>query len=172
MSRRVSLREFQEHLSRRLAGVAEGGSSATLLGIQSEKSSWLFDLSASGEIVSLPPLMSVPLTAPFFLGLANIRGKLHAVSDFSAFLGEDMTTRRGVSGNRLLLVGTRFGSNAALLVSRILGLRNPADFTVEAPTEGAEPWEVATYVDQEGKKWRRLDMAALLSDSRFMNVVA
>jgi hypothetical protein len=32
----------------------------------------------------------------------------------------------------LLLIGAKHGANAALLVSRMLGLKNPEDFTPEA----------------------------------------
>ncbi|MDR2637904.1 MAG: chemotaxis protein CheW [Zoogloeaceae bacterium] len=171
MSRRVSLREFQEHLSRRLAGAALGESSASLLGVQVGQSRWLLDLSASGEIVSLPPLTPVPLTMPFFLGLTNIRGNLHAVTDFPAFIGEEPTPFHA-PGIRLLLVGTRFGNNVALLISRLLGLKKPADFTNITRPADAPAWEAELLTDQDGNEWHRLDLPALLADPHFMNIVA
>lgn len=171
MSRRISLREFQEHLSRRLSGAAQGESAASLLGVQAGKSLWLLDLSGSGEIVSLPPLTQVPLTTTAFAGLANIRGNLYAVTDFPAFLGEGVTSLQA-PGVRLLLVGTRHGSNAALLVSRLLGLKNPADFEVAPAPEGVPAWFAATLTDKEGRNWQRLDLQALLADPQFMNIVA
>ncbi|MDR3159670.1 MAG: chemotaxis protein CheW [Zoogloeaceae bacterium] len=171
MSRRISLREFQEHLSSRLAGAAQGETTSSLLGAQVGKTLWLLDLSESGEIVPPPPLTGVPLTTPAFSGLANIRGNLYAVTDFPAFLGE-VPTPPQAPGSRLLLVGVRHGSNAALLVSRLLGLKNPADFSVEPAPPEAPAWNTATLIDKDGCKWRRLDLGALLSDPRFINIVA
>lgn len=171
MARRISLREFQEHLSRRLSGVAQGESAASLLGVQAGQSRWLLDLSESGEIVPLPTLTPVPLTKHAFSGLANIRGNLHAVTDFPAYIGEEPTPFHSPTA-RLLLVGAKHGNNVALLVSRLLGLKNPADFTVAPPADQAPSWNAATFLDQEGREWHRLDLKALLSDPQFMNIVA
>ncbi|MGL5631193.1 MAG: chemotaxis protein CheW [Azovibrio sp.] len=170
MARRISLREFQEYLSRRLSGVAQGEGASSLLGVDAGKSLWLLDLSDSGEIVPLLPLAPVPLTTRAFVGLANIRGNLHAVTDFPALLGEEPTLH--TPSARLLLVGTRHGSNAALLVPRLLGLRNVADFVIGPPPADAPAWNAATFTDQEGRQWHRLDLKALLSDPQFMNIVA
>jgi twitching motility protein PilI len=171
MSRRTSLREFQEHLSRRLASAAQGESAASLLGVQAGQTFWLLDLSESGEIVPLPSLTQVPLTTAAFAGLANIRGSLHAVTDFPAFLGETPTFPQA-PGARLLLVGAKYGSNVALLVTRLLGLKKPADFEVGPAPEQAPAWNAATLTDKEGRKWHRLDLQALLADPQFMNIVA
>ncbi|MDR1850154.1 MAG: chemotaxis protein CheW [Zoogloeaceae bacterium] len=171
MSRRVSLREFQEYLSHRLAGAVTGVNAASLLGVQAGKSRWLMDLSISGEVIStLPSLTPVPLTRPSFLGLANIRGNLHAVTDFPAFIGEEPISLHN-SGIRLLLVGTRFGNNVALLVSGLLGLKKPTDFKVKPPAT-EKPWNAGLFIDNDGGKWHRLDLAALLADPDFMNIVA
>jgi hypothetical protein len=64
----------------------------------------------------------VPLTKPWFAGIANIRGNLYSVVDLSAFIGKEATPQN--TSSRLLLIGTRHGSNAALLVTRMIGLRN------------------------------------------------
>ncbi|MDD3483604.1 chemotaxis protein CheW [Azovibrio restrictus] len=171
MARRISLREFQEHLSRRLSGVAQGESASSLLGVQAGQSFWLLDLSESGEIVPLPSLAPVPLTHKAFAGLANIRGNLHAVTDFPAFLGEEPTALHNPAA-RLLLVGAKHGNNVALLVTRLLGLKNPADFEAGTPPAQAPAWNAATLVDPDGREWHRLDLKALLSDPQFMNIVA
>jgi len=126
MAKKGSLREFQAHLATRLAG-ANNQSAAGLLGMQSGADCWLLNLSDSGEIVPLTPLTSVPLTKHWFVGIANIRGNLYSVADFSAFQGREATPQNASS--RLLLIGTRHGNNAALLVTRMLGLRNVDDLT-------------------------------------------
>jgi len=123
MAKRISLREFQVGLVERLTSAARGENSRALLGILAGRDYWLLNLSDAGEIVPLPPLAAVPLTKPWFLGIANIRGILYSVVDFSAFQGGEPTQLN--SDARLLLVGARHGINCALLVSRTLGLKNP-----------------------------------------------
>lgn len=169
MAKKISLREFQEHLAARLVG-ASGQSAAGLLGIQSGADYWLVNLSDSGEIVPLTPLTAVPLTKPWFAGIANIRGNLYSVADFSAFQGKDPTPQN--AGSRLLLVGTRHGTNAALLVTRMLGLRNIEALT-PAPAEADAPvWARESYTDNEGRRWKMLNVRELLADDAFMEIGA
>jgi twitching motility protein PilI len=39
-----------------------------------------------------------PLTQPWFLGLANIRGNLYSVVDLAGFLGRETVVPHGTSG--------------------------------------------------------------------------
>jgi twitching motility protein PilI len=171
MSKRTSLRQFQEYLTQRLSSQALGGSASSLLGFQTRQTRWLVQLSEAGEILPLPALTSVPLTLPSFAGLANIRGNLYAVTDFSAFLGEGPTSLVPQSV-RLILAGAKFGSNAALLVSRILGLKSPDAFTPGERAPDAPEWDTALLIDSEGTAWHRLDLNLLFSNSQFMNIAA
>ena len=167
MAKRGTLSEFQSHLANRLAGASERAA-AGLLGVLSGSEHWLLRLSDSGEVVPLPELTGVPLTRPWFLGIANIRGNLYSVADFSAFQGKETTPQN--AGSRLLLIGTRYGNNTALLVSRMLGLRNIDDLTPAPADEGAPMWADQAYTDREGQRWRLLDVERLLADDRFMDI--
>lgn len=169
MAKKISLREFQEHLASRLSGAAKGQGAAGLLGVQAGNALWLLNLSDTGEIVPLSAeLTPVPLTQPWFAGLANIRGSLYAVADFSAFLGGEPTPRN--SNARLLLIGTRHGSNAALLVTRSLGLKNIDTLTSRPADMAAPAWGQASFTDGEQRTWRKLEVRALLSDPNFMQI--
>jgi twitching motility protein PilI len=167
MARKSSLREFQTHLANRLAGI-EDQRAAGLLGFSSGGDPWLVELPDSGEVVPLPPLTDVPLTQPWFAGIANLRGNLHAVTDFSAFRHKAATPRNASS--RLLLIGTRHGNNAALLVTKILGLRNIDHLTRTDDAPEASPWASGTYTDREEQRWQMLDVTRLFADETFMNI--
>jgi len=169
MSKKGNLREFQAHLASRLAGASER-SAAGLLGVQAGNEYWLLNLSDSGEIVPLSTLTGVPMTKSWFVGIANIRGSLYAVSDFSAFQGKEATPRN--TSSRLLLVGTRHGNNAALLVTRMLGLRNLAALTPATADADAPAWARQAYTDNEGRRWKMLDVRELLADEHFMEIGA
>ena len=167
MAKKGSLRDFQAHLARRLAGASEQ-SAAGLLGIQSGADFWLLNLSDSGEIIPLTPLTTVPLTTNWCVGIANIRGNLYAVADFSAFQGKEATPQN--TSSRLLLIGTRHGNNAALLVTRMLGLRNVDDLTPISADPDSPPWASDVYTDNEGRRWKKLDVRQLLVDEDFMEI--
>ena len=148
MARKTSLRDFQEYLAVRLTTAAQGRGSSSWLGIEAGTEVWLVDLSDGGEIVQAPQLAPVPLTRPWFAGIANIRGNLHAVTDFSVFRGGPPTPQN--ANARLLLIGVKHGANAALLVSRMLGLKNPEDFTA-AETDASTPvWGAQSLVTRWG----------------------
>lgn len=170
MAKKTSLREFQQYLAGRLTGAARGQSASSLLGVRAGAEDWLLDLADSGEIIQLTKLTQVPLTRPSFAGIANIRGNLYAVTDFSVFRGGDPTPQN--TNARLLLVGTRHGSNAALLVSRMLGLKNAKDFEPAEPDAAAPDWAAQRYRDGSGKVWNKLSIRQLLADEHFMNVGA
>ncbi len=168
MRKKLSLREFQEYLAGRLTGAARGEVSSARLGVQSGSEQWLLDLTDAGEIIPLPTLTPVPLTKPWFAGMANIRGGLYSVVDFSAFRGGEATSRN--ANTRLVLIGTRFGVNSAILVNRMLGLK-PAENYAPLPDPGPLPaWIDEILVDQEDRRWQRLNVPNLLADPEFMQI--
>jgi twitching motility protein PilI len=168
MARRISLREFQAGLSERLTSARRGQAAQALLGIISGKDHCLLELSDSGEVLPLPPLTSVPLTKPWFAGVANVRGALYSVVDFSAFRGGDATPRN--SDARLLLIGARHGINSALLVNRTLGLKSFSQLREDAVAAGGAAWTGARYTDAGGQSWIRLHIKPLLEDPEFLNI--
>ncbi len=133
MATKVSLRQFQQDLAQRLSSAKTAPVSAARLGVQCGASYWLIALDDAGEILPVPEVLPVPLTKPWYLGVANIRGGLFSVVDFAAFAGGEPAVRG--SDSRLVLAGPRFGINAALLVTRMLGLRNARD--MHRASEGA-----------------------------------
>lgn len=167
MANRISLREFQKDLAERLSSARRGEATRASLGIQAGQEYWLLDLGDAGEILPTPDLTHVPLTQSWFDGIANIRGTLYAVVDFSAFQGGVPISRSGE--NRLLLVGGRFGMNSALRVTRALGLRNLDEMELQQETD-SRPWVGEQYVDKQGRIWRRLMLKNLLSQTQFLEI--
>lgn len=168
MARRVSLREFQENLARRLASAQRGEARRALLGVESGDDLWLLDLSDSGEVLPVPPLTPVPLTRPWFAGIANVRGTLYGVVDFSAFRG-GRPGRRGADA-RLLLVGARHGINSALLVDRTLGLKAIDELEVVEDAGERPAWAGTLCQDTHGRHWRALALRELFADPVFLDV--
>jgi twitching motility protein PilI len=179
MAKRISLREFQQNLSERLVSARRGEGAQALLGIESGAddlpggSHWLIDLADSGEVAPLPQLTPAPLTKPWFAGIANIRGVLYSVVDFSAWRGGAPTPRNAQS--RLLLVGARHGINSALLVRRALGLRPQLQMRAVASSTtvgaGETPsWLGGRFTDAQDIIWTQLRIPALLADPNYLDI--
>src|SRR5690606_14982982 len=170
MARKVSLRDCQQALVRRLNEAQASEAVSARLGIQVGDELWLIRLDEAGEVIPPPAIAPVPLTRGWFRGLTNIRGNLYTVVDLAAFQGGEATPQTG--DTRLLLVGERYGMNSALMVHRMLGIRHVQQFTLQQPSDDRRPWEAARYVDQEGKLWRELEMSALVYHNDFLQSAA
>jgi len=168
MAKRLSLKEFQESLASRLTAAASQTVAHARLSFQAGETHWLVSLDAAGEVLSVPKIEHVPLTQSWFVGVTNLRGVLYGVSDFSAFLGGPATVR--APENRLLLIGEPLGVNAALLVTRLTGLRNIEDFDAVEGGDADTQWAERTWRDGEGRQWHALDGARLLLHRDFLDV--
>lgn len=167
MARQISLREFQQGLAQRLREAQAEAEPTSRLGVQAGVGNWLLKLDDAGEMLPLPEISGVPLTKPWYLGLANIRGVLSSVVDFAAFAGGQPTAR--TPDCRLLLIAERFQSFSGLVISRMLGLKNVQN--MQPVQEAANrSWIAAAYRDDEGRLWHELDVGALVAHDDFLHV--
>ena len=169
MAERISLRDYQRALAVRLHE-AETRGTTFKLGLQVGGEDWLVDLSDAGEVIPVPAITPVPLTQPWFSGVTNIRGNLYSVVDFAAFLGRAAATVG--EQTRLLLIHENYRTGAALLVSRSLGLRNPALLQLRTPAGPRSRWARAEYGDAEGRTWKELDVPRLVQHPDFLGVAS
>jgi twitching motility protein PilI len=165
MAKRLTLREFQENLVRRLAE-SHSGDRRTLLAVDAGREHWLIDLTDIGEILPAPPVAPVPLTRAWFRGIGNVRGTLYGVIDFSVFHGGHAVAPAGLA--RLLLLHARHATNSALLFSRTSGLRSPDEFEPDQGAADERPWVSGKVRDMQDKAWLRLDVRALIAHRDFL----
>src|SRR5439155_17703305 len=109
----------------RLQSAQAGVRAPSKLGLRVGGEASLVDLMEAGEVIPVPPIAPVPLAQTWFRGVANVRGNLYSVTDFSAFVGAKPVPISQQA--RLLLVAERFRAGAALLVERAPGWRNAED---------------------------------------------
>ena len=168
---KLDLRTFQQELTTRLAAKTAAQVESSRLGVSCAGERWLIRLGDAGEVITMPTMVSVPLTRPWFLGVANIRGNLFSVVDFAAFLGQPLTPLSGMT--RLILFGARAGDiNAGIVVHRVLGLRNLAELAPTANAADAPEWHAQRWMDGDGNAWQEIDLARLAHDPAFLQVGA
>ncbi|CAN7205115.1 chemotaxis protein CheW [Massilia sp. LjRoot122] len=158
-ARRTRLREYQEQLLERMQA-AKGGGGAPIqqLGMQVGGTRYLLDLLEAGEIVPSVPLARVPLTLPWYLGLANVRGTLVGVIDLARYLGQEGAPPSPSA--RLVTFAPTLGFNCALLAERVFGLRQA----------GSMRREGEVLRDADDNLWTPLSLAALVREERFLQV--
>lgn len=162
MSKRLNLREFQQSLIDRLQVADLSESHVSTLGVQIAGQNWLVDMADIGEVLPLPPLVVVPFTKPWFRGVTNVRGNLYGVIDMASYGHSGAAS--GDANNRVLLVSDRHAFNAALLVDRVLGLRDAHNWQ-KSEVDGQ-----IEYHDESGVPWHKLDMQGLLEQAEFLQV--
>lgn len=158
MAKRTNLREFQQNLSDRMsAGEAEQRQISTL-GVLIAGQHWLIDMSEISEVLSPQTIAGVPMSKSWVRGVCNVRGSLYCVTDIAAYL--KLGVASGTPDNRMLLVAERYAFNAALLVDKVLGLRD------------ARTWQRSgtEQRDEQGQVWHRLDIANLLAQTDFLQI--
>jgi twitching motility protein PilI len=170
MANKEALRELQTRLAERLQAARTQQRATSWLAVECAGRGFLLPLGQAGEIFSLAPLVSVPHSNDWFLGVANLRGGLYGVVDLARFLGVGASASREQA--RLVVFNPMFELNCALLIDRLAGLRSAEQLSVDAGTARARPSFVGErYRDNGGRVWQELNLAALANDDAFMRIV-
>jgi len=172
MSNKEALRELQVRLASRLQAARERPREAGWLAVECAGAGLLLPLGQAGEIQSLRDVTPVPHAAPWLVGVANVRGQLNAVMDLAAFLG--LRERgAGARSGQLVVFNPGLRVNSALLIDRLLGLRDSEQLQRVTDVSGPRPaFAVRQWRDGQGRVWDELDLAALVQDPLFLEVAA
>jgi len=166
---RIDLRTFQQELASRLATKTAAQVESSRLGLSSGGSRWLIRLAEAGEVITMPTIVSVPMTQPWFMGVANIRGSLFSIVDFAGFMGFPLIVPS--TSTRLVLFAPRVGDlHVGVMVERVLGLRNLSELAPSPPLADAEAWHAQRWMDGDGNAWQEIDLALLAQDPGFLQV--
>jgi twitching motility protein PilI len=168
---RSRLREFQERIAQRIAQARIAPGITPRLAVRAGDLNLLFELAETGEIVSVPSAMTkVPRTRDWFLGLANVRGQLVGVIDLSRYFGGPATPIDGAS--RAVLLSSSLGVNAAVLATRVQGLRNVDELSAEPVQVSAAiaSFAVSGWRDNAGAQWVEISLGSLAQSEDFLQI--
>ncbi len=171
MANNQAHRQQQTRLPHRLQAARTEPVARSWLAVECSSRGFLFPLRDAGEIFALAPLVPVPHSHPWFLGVANLRGHLHGVVDLASFLG---VKSHEPSRDQARLVGFNqaFDLNCVLLVDRLAGLRSEEELTRGGEDDVARPgFAGARYRDGSERVWQELNLAELAKDESFLRIV-
>lgn len=179
MANKQALRELQTRLAERMQAARSQPRSQSWLAVECRGHGLLLPLEQAGEIFAVVPLLPVPHSQDWFAGVANLRGGLHGVVDLSRFLGLPALVQPegGREQARLIAFGAAMGLNGALLVDRLAGLRGshqlqPQPEAASGALRTRPVFASTQWLDEAGRSWQALDLAALARDARFLSIVA
>lgn len=170
MANKEALRELQTRLADKLRVARTQERGKSWLAVESGGHGFLFPLQEAGEIFPYAPALPVPYTSRWFMGVANLRGRLHGVVDLAGFLGI-----RGSEPSReqswLVAFNTTLNINCAVMVDRLSGLRSIEQLKLQADDgQKRPPFVGGHYRDENNRLWRELNLAALANESAFLKI--
>ena len=171
MANKQALRDLQTRLADRLQAARTEPLGRSWLAVECSSRGFLFPLRDAGEIFAMAPLVHVPHSHRWFLGVANLRGHLHGVVDLAGFLGVK-TAEAGRDQARLVGFNQSLDINCVLLVDRLSGLRSEEELTRDADDNEARPtFAGARFRDASSRVWQELHLAELVGDESFLRIV-
>lgn len=177
MSQRESLRAFQARLAERLQAAQARPLAPQWLAVHAGGRPCLLPLPQAGEIFAATAPQAVPYVKPWFLGVANLRGRLCGVIRLAHWLADSPLPAEAApqtdEGSHFVALGEGLGVNAALRVDALAGLRSGSVFTGVLHAEAVRPpWLGACLADSDGRAWQVLDLQALAADPGFLHIAA
>lgn len=169
MAKTSNLREFQEAILLRLKEATAKGSavSTSRLGVIIGSKRVLINLNQVSEVLPVPPMQNVPLTLPWFLGVANVRGNLYNITDLAQFMGLPPTPKS--TNNRIVLINSETTTQAAIVIDSLVGLRSIEAMISKPKTKNKEAFfSKNLYEDGDKNEWLELDIEALVQDKAFI----
>lgn len=153
----------------KMANTNSDEASFAVLGIAVGEDRLLIPMAEISEVIQIPKLAHVPLTRPWFLGVANVRGNLYGITDLGVYLGGNPKPFNLKS--RILLVMTGNKLYGGFIVNSLLGIRDLSEFIPVKPVKKKLPKCItAQYKDIEGRRWWELSLFKLIGDEKFLQV--
>lgn len=121
------------------------------------------------EILAVPELTPIPLTKPWLLGVANVRGRLLPLADLAKFLNIESGERLK---NKKVMVIDQDGVFSGILVDQVLGmLQFTGNDYQDVPLPEESPFAPYNHgkFHKDGKDWFVVMPSLLFNDSTYQN---
>lgn len=166
MAKRDSLRAYQDEILKRMEDArVKGADQAQLLfGFRSMQMNFLISGNDVIQLAAATILEPIPVAKPWVAGVANVKGSVYTVTDFSALLGGERIKR----GKFILLSGDVMPSSA-LFIEGLTGLYDQSK--IGAPIDDQKlksmPQWVVSCFEIGGDSHYLIDAEQMANDHRF-----
>lgn len=188
MASSLNLRQYQEGILAKLdlALHRDAPAHKNFLGMRVGGLHVLIDMTQVSEILPVPSTFPAPNAHDWFLGTANVRGNLYAITDLVSFLGDlgvevgDGADTNSANQNdaRILLLSKNIAPYTAVMIDRLIGLRSLENFrrikagrsdeASLAQDKTSVCFAADEFEDEDGNVWQVLDCQALVNLKAFM----
>ncbi len=165
MADEPSLLHFQRELTERLSNARAHPGALGHVGFESANQPLLLPLADVRAIVMATEFARVPLSDLSFRGLINFQGELVGVVDPAGWLRQTSSISEIGAKSAIIVLHKKFGLNAGLLVGRLVGLRDCQKWGRSGVGE-APQWVHSELLDEQGVRWRVLNVQVLLESLR------
>ena len=121
----------------------------------------------------MAPMVPVPHSHRWFLGVANLRGHLYGVVDLAGFLGQPRPSRRPRPRRRRgwSASTSRSTSTACCWFDRLSGLRSEDELTASSDAAGGAPGLASARATPMPRRvWQEIDLRELAQRRSFLSV--
>ena len=121
------------------------------------------------EILAMPDFMNVPLTKPWLLGVANVRGRLLLLSDLAKFVG---VSSHETLKKRKVMVIDEDGIFSGIVVDQVLGIMqfSQNDYEARALPESSPfaPFNHGAFI-KDDKVWFVIMPSLIVTHAEYLN---
>jgi twitching motility protein PilI len=168
-ARHAGLRDFQQHLARRLQAAANlHGTTQDCVAASTVTRRWLFDLACAAEVITVPTLAAVPFTLAWYLGLISHRGELTGVIDLDGLTGAPVTP--WADTDRLLVLSPALPLRCAIRVSQLTGIVDRTALRAAPRAPELPDWSPLSYDDDDGVRRAWVDLDVLMRNPVFIDI--
>ena len=163
---RTRMREFQSALTGRLRDARVAAQAHNMLAVRIGACDYLIELAEAGEIAAPGVITTVPWTQPWYVGVTSLRGQLVGVVDLACYRGQAPLPIDHSSC--VLTFAPALRLNAALLVTRTLGLRDADGMSSVSASEALPGWLGPSLADARHQAFTPLSLARLAREESFL----
>lgn len=121
------------------------------------------------EILAMPEFIPIPLTKPWLVGVANVRGRLLPMVDLAKFLGQ--RSHESLKKRKIMVVDED-GVFSGILVDQVLGIMQFTQSEYEArplpESSPFAPYNHGVFV-KDGKDWFVIMPSLLFANENYQN---
>lgn len=140
---------------------------SSVLGVAIGENRYLIPMNEVSEVISIAKVATVPLTQPWFLGLANVRGNLYGITDLGIYLGGSSMPFNLKS--RILLASINKKLSGGFAVNSMLGIRERSEFIL-LKNKKNKASVLNQYQDSEKRIWEELSLFAIMHEEQYLQI--